>query len=124
MILKVLATLCALFHFYAFALESILWGRPKTNKVFATNPQDAETQRLLAFNQGFYNLFLALGIVLGLILQAQGNEIRGTTLIDYAMASAFGAGAVLYVSERKLLRAALGQALPSVLYFAFRFMPV
>lgn len=118
--LKIFAGFCAAFHIYAFCLESLLWGRPKTNKIFATNPQDAKTQRLLAFNQGFYNLFIAIALLIGIVLLSQGDEVRALTLLDYAMASAFGAGLVLFLSEKKLFRAAIAQALPSVLYFAVR----
>lgn len=118
--LNILVALSALFHIYAFCLESLLWGRPRTNKVFAVRPEDAKVQKLLAFNQGFYNLFLALALIIGLVLQSQGDIVRGTTLVDYGMASALGAGVVLFLSERRLFRAAIGQALPSVLYFAFR----
>lgn len=89
-------------------------------KTFRMTPQEAEAGKLLAFNQGFYNFFLSLAILIGLILSAQGDVVRGQVLIDYAMASAVGAGAVLLYSAPRLLRPAVLQALPGVMYFILR----
>ena len=56
----VFAVLAALMHLYIFWMESLRWERPETRKVFGTSPEQAATTRRLAYNQGFYNLFLAL----------------------------------------------------------------
>ena len=60
------AGLAGAIHIYIFVMESLLWGRPMTNKSFAMSAEMAEHNRLFAFNQGFYNLFLALTRVEGL----------------------------------------------------------
>ncbi len=58
----VFALLAALLHVYIFIMESITWTQPATWKRFGVTSQaDADTTRPLAYNQGFYNLFLAVG---------------------------------------------------------------
>jgi len=115
------AGLVALIHIYIFTLESLSWSKPATRRAFQMGIEQSEACRLLAFNQGFYNLFLALAIGIGLVALAFGEVLVGQTLISYAVASAFGAGLVLFLSHRRLARAAGFQALPSLLYFAIVF---
>ncbi len=47
--------LVALIHGYFMVLESFLWTTPTGLKVFGLSAADAETTRVLAFNQGLYN---------------------------------------------------------------------
>ena len=47
-------------HVYIFVLESLQWTAPRTRATFGTTLEEAEATKLLAFNQGFYNLFLAI----------------------------------------------------------------
>ncbi|MEI9907361.1 MAG: DUF1304 domain-containing protein [Actinomycetota bacterium] len=63
-----------IFHAYVFVLESISWTKPKTWKTFGLpNQEHADIIRPMALNQGFYNLFLALGAGVGLALLG-GNK--------------------------------------------------
>ena len=55
----VFAALAALVHVYIWVLESMLWTAPRTRAAFGTTEEEAATTKLLALNQGFYNLFLA-----------------------------------------------------------------
>ena len=65
-IVAVLAAAAALIHVWFFALESVLFSRPTVFRRFGLrSAEDAAIVRPMAFNQGFYNLFLALGIVVG-----------------------------------------------------------
>lgn len=118
-IADVLAALTALIHVYVFRLESLTWTSPATRKLFGTTAEQAEHSRLLAFNQGFYNLFFSIGILSGWALMALHHEVEGRTLVDFAMASAFGAGLVLFGSA-KLMRPALIQAGPPLIYAILR----
>lgn len=52
----------AFLHAYFFVLESLLWGRPRTNKTFGIDAATAQVSATLAKNQGVYNLFLAAGL--------------------------------------------------------------
>jgi putative membrane protein len=112
-----LATVAALIHVYIFWMESLTWGRPKTNRVFRVTPEAAEQNRLFAFNQGFYNLFLAIAAFAGLV--AGTESPIGLTLVVYSLASMVGASLVLIYSQPKLIRAALIQGLPPLLGLVF-----
>ena len=107
--------LSGLFHAYIFYLESLIWTKPRTWRTFGVPSQEAaEIIRPMAFNQGFYNLFLALEIVAGLI--ALGiNSTVGFTLLIAAALSISGAGIVLFYSVKTSRRAAIIQATPPLL---------
>lgn len=108
------ALLAALLHVLIFCMESLWFMQPKVHKRFgAATPADAEARRLFAFNQGFYNLFLALGIFVGLaMLHFGGNAVVGQTLVLFNCACMLGAGIVLFFSAgRQMLRAAVMQGI-------------
>src|SRR5512143_579895 len=75
------AAVAALFHVYVFALESLLWTTDRARRVFGTTPADAQTTRVLAYNQGFYNLFLAVEIAAGIGLYATHHTTSGAVLV-------------------------------------------
>jgi len=117
--LNAIAAIIAVIHVYIFFLESLLWSKPKTRAAFNMSEADSKTCQLFAFNQGFYNLFLSLAIGVGFFLLWRGHH-EGRLLIDYATASVFGAGIVLYCSNHKLWRAALMQSSPAFFYLCLR----
>ena len=77
----VLTGLAALFHVYVFYLESVAWTSPRGRAAFGMTAEEAQATKLLAFNQGFYNLFLALAIVVGTVLVAADTRAVGATLV-------------------------------------------
>lgn len=104
--------LAVVFHLYVFMLESLTWRTPKTWKTFSLpNQEHADIIAPMAFNQGFYNLFLALGAGAGLALLGINSTIA-LTLIVFAALSMVGAGAVLFFSVKTSRRAAIIQAGP------------
>lgn len=105
---SVLIGLAGLIHLYIWVLESLLWRRPSTWRTFGLRSQeDSDTVRPMAFNQGFYNLFLVVGVVLGLLFfWAWGDTVIGATLILFAAGSMVTAALVLILSSPKLARAA------------------
>ncbi|WP_329455153.1 DUF1304 domain-containing protein [Streptomyces sp. NBC_01497] len=111
----ILAMVAGVIHVYIFVLESLRWTDPRTRAVFGTTEEQADMNRQLAFNQGFYNLFLAVGAVLGAILVFAGRGTAGETLTTTATASMVLAGLVLLLSDRTKLRAALVQVLAPAL---------
>lgn len=114
----VLIFLSAIFHVYVFTLESITWRRPKTWKTFGLSSRDhADVIAPMAFNQGFYNLFLSLGALVGIALLGI-NATIGFTLMFYAALSMVGAGLVLFFSVKTSRRAAIIQAGPPLLGIA------
>ena len=73
------AVIAALIHVYFFVLESLWFMRPAVWGRFGIESDaDAEVTRSFAYNQGFYNLFLAAGVAIGLVLVAVGQAAAGT----------------------------------------------
>ncbi|MDP9997326.1 DUF1304 domain-containing protein [Pseudarthrobacter sulfonivorans] len=109
------AFLAAALHVYIFTMESFTWTRPATWKRFGLASQaDAETTKPLAYNQGFYNLFLAIGAVTGVGFVALGaggsaQQVVGWTLVFSCCGSMLLAAVVLALSGRKYLRPAVLQ---------------
>ena len=105
----VFAALAALLHVYIFYLESIVWTGAKARATFGVGESEAEITKPLAFNQGFYNLFLAIEIVLGIVFYAVGHEVVGATLVFVGAGSMVAAGLVLLLSDRSKAAAAIKQ---------------
>ena len=109
----ILVGLAAAIHVYVFVLESLTWTAPRTRAAFGIRSlAEAETTQLLAFNQGFYNLFLAIIATVGIVLAVVGAASAGYALVLAGAGSMAAAGVVLAVSRPALLRAALVQFLP------------
>ncbi|MBS1675349.1 MAG: DUF1304 domain-containing protein [Actinobacteria bacterium] len=107
----VFAGVAALIHVYIFVLESVRWTHPSTRRIFGTSAEDAQTTRPLAFNQGFYNLFLAAIVIIGMILQPTVSAPVGWSLMMAGVGSMLGAALVLILSDRTKVRAATVQGL-------------
>lgn len=106
----VFGSIAALLHVYIFVMESIRWTLPATWKVFGLkSQQEAEITKPLALNQGFYNLFLAIGAAAGVIFLAVGRDGAGYALAFLALGSMLAASLVLLVSNPKLARSAVIQ---------------
>jgi len=110
----ILIGISALIHVYIFALESVLWGRASTNKTFGMTAEGAAQNRLFAFNQGFYNLFLAIGAGAGIALEWAGKRDAGVALMAFSCLCMLAAAVVLIFSA-KLLKPAVVQGLPPLL---------
>jgi putative membrane protein len=109
----------ALLHVAFFLLESILWMRPAVHlRAFRVPTERAEAVRLFAFNQGFYNLFLAAEVGVGLGLLSAGHAAAGAALVAFACASMVGAALVLAASSPGSWRGAVLQGLPPALALA------
>jgi len=106
----VFAGIAALIHVVIFRLESIVWSQPATWKRFGLRSQaDADVVKPMALNQGFYNLFLAIGTIVGIVLAATGSVDVGRALVLFATLSMVAAASVLIISNAKLARAAVTQ---------------
>ncbi|HXH33303.1 MAG TPA: DUF1304 domain-containing protein [Plantibacter sp.] len=105
----ILVGIAALIHVYIFVLESLRWTEPATRKTFGTSELEAETTRGLAYNQGFYNLFLAVGAIVGIIFLVAGATGIGAALVFASAGSMLLASLVLVTSDRTKARAAVVQ---------------
>ncbi|GAA3705725.1 DUF1304 domain-containing protein [Terrabacter ginsenosidimutans] len=107
---SVFVGLAALLHVYIFWMESVGWTRPEVWRRFGVADQAAaEVTRPMAYNQGFYNLFLGLGAGLGLVLWWTGHDTAGSTLVLFCTGSMVLAATVLVTTGLRYLRAALTQ---------------
>ena len=108
---QVFAGLAALVHVYIWVLESVLWTSPSTRRTFGVrSAEEAETLRPMAYNQGFYNLFLAFGVLVGIVLTWVAEfRVAGIAVMLFACLSMLLAAVVLISSNRRMARAALMQ---------------
>ncbi|AYF99469.1 DUF1304 domain-containing protein [Protaetiibacter intestinalis] len=108
---EIFAGLAALVHVYIWMLESVLWNRESTRRTFGVrSAEDGDTLRGMAYNQGFYNLFLALGAFAGLGLSWTADfRSAGIAVMLFACLCMVLAAVVLLTSNRLLTRAALVQ---------------
>jgi putative membrane protein len=108
----VFAGLAALLHVYIWVMESITWRKPATWKRFGVASQEeAETQAMFAFNQGFYNLFLAITALFGILQVVGGYADVGWALVLSPCAMMLGAAAVLASCGKQYMRAAVTQGI-------------
>ncbi|MER7251154.1 DUF1304 domain-containing protein [Kribbella sp. NPDC000426] len=108
---QVFVVIAGVFHLFVFALESLLFRKPSTYRRFLVKDDtEMAAARPWAFNQGFYNLFLAIGALGGLIW---GGD-TGHAIALFACACMAGAGVVLVASDRRMVRAAATQAVPPI----------
>ncbi len=115
----VFAVLAAVLHIVFFVLESVLFRRRFAWQAFGVRSQaDAETIRDWALNQGFYNLFLGIGAIVGVLLSTSSvptTVAAGIGMVLLAMGSMLGAAIVLLVTKPALVRAVLIQGLAPLL---------
>ncbi len=111
----VLAGIAALIHVYIWVMESFAWTGARARATFGTTPDQAEATRELAFNQGFYNLFLAVVVAGGIVLVAAGQTGAGAALVLAGAGSMAAAGVVLLVSAPSKAASALKQLVPPLL---------
>ncbi|WP_156296342.1 DUF1304 domain-containing protein [Mycobacterium paragordonae] len=107
----IFAALAAVLHVYIFTMESLTWTSKRTRATFGTTAEEAETTKLLAFNQGFYNLFLAIVSGIGIAAMFTGHRDVGAALVFAGVGSMAAAAVVLLISARDKARAAVTQGL-------------
>ena len=113
------AVLAAALHVLIFWMESVAWEGPLARRTFGGTPEEARPHAFYAYNQGFYNLFLALEALLGVLLRAAGGpgpaSWAGTALALFGTGSMLAAALVLALRSPAHRGAALKQGtLPAV----------
>ena len=104
LVVWIFALVTAVVHILAFVWETLLFQRPSVHRgVFAIPTADVPPVRLWAFNVGFYNLFIAGGLIAGVIVWMNGNESVGRALVIYLCLFAFLAGIAIFASDRLAL---------------------
>jgi len=109
---SVLSIVAGLVHIAIFLAETVWWRRPEVWRAFRLPDQEAaDSAAFFAYNQGFYNLFLAVGALLGPVFLLTGYTTAGWTLYLFSCGSMVAAAVVLRVGGgARYTRAALAQA--------------
>lgn len=85
----ILVLLIGILHVWIMILEMYFWARPLGRKAFRLSPEQAESTKVLAMNQGLYNGFLAAGLIWGAF--SQMIHLQVFFLACVAIAGIFGA---------------------------------
>ena len=119
MITKLMVVLAGLLHVAIFAMESIFFMHESIySRFLITSTEQAQVVSLFAYNQGWYNLFLAIAALSGAIFTNTLPKNVGASLSIYACLSMLGAAIVLVLSSPELLRAAVIQGIFPLLALA------
>lgn len=113
----VLAIAAALIHVLIFKMESISWTSEKTLATFNMSPGQAANTKEMAF--GFYNLFLAIEIFLGVIIYYAASQAAGLSLMLFGTGSMLAAAALLFITSPDKRPAALKQGTTPLLAIIF-----
>jgi putative membrane protein len=105
----IFAGLAALLHVYIWVMESLTWTSGRTRATFGITEEEALATKELAFNQGFYNLFLAIVTFTGIVIGGTGRYGIGLALIFAGTGSMLAAAVVLLLSSPDKARAAITQ---------------
>ncbi|MHB8461507.1 MAG: DUF1304 domain-containing protein [Vulcanimicrobiaceae bacterium] len=108
MVASILVGLVALIHAYILILEVFLWETPRGQRAFGNTPVSAAATKTLAANQGLYNGFLALGLIVGFVIW-HDMPMTYFFLGCVIVAALFGA------ATTKIARILLVQGLPALL---------
>jgi putative membrane protein len=112
---SVLTMLVILIHVYIVVLEMALW-RTRGPKVFGITAEFARDSASLASNQGLYNGFLVVALVLGLTLR----EPFAAAFVFYGLGCVVAAGLWgAFTAGRRILYV---QALPAALALAAQWL--
>ncbi|NEG89351.1 DUF1304 domain-containing protein [Bifidobacterium aerophilum] len=121
----VFAMLAGLLHVLIFVLESFRWTDPKTMRTFSIDSaEEAEATKEMAYNQGFYNLFLGVMALAGAVTVLSGRHAVGITLMSAGTLSMTLAAVVLFTGSPDKRGAATKQFAFPALALAFLVLSV
>lgn len=112
----VCASLAAALHILVFVWESLVFRRPGVHRrIFSTPTEEVDAVRLWSFCVGFYNLFLAAGMITGVVLWAAGEEAVGRALVVYVCLFMVLSAIVLFVADRRAMSRPRGRGIGGVI---------
>ncbi|AJT41108.1 DUF1304 domain-containing protein [Psychromicrobium lacuslunae] len=123
----IFAILAGLIHCYFWFLESVRWRQPAAWQRFGVKNQDeADTLAEMAFNQGYYNLVIGIGSIVGAVLLFTGVPalmLFAAGLVVMACATMVVAAVILLISKPGFLVPVLIQGVaPIIALFGFFMM--
>lgn len=102
------AFLAAALHVFIFYIESFAWTT-RALSVFGMDRESAEATKEMAFNQGFYNFFLAIEAFAGIAIYYLASRPVGLTLAIFGVGSMLAAALLLFVTSPDKRSAAIKQ---------------
>ena len=102
------AFLAAALHVFIFYIESFAWTT-RALSVFGMDRESAEATKEMAFNQGFYNFFLAIEAFAGIAIYYLASRPVGLTLALFGTGSMLAAALLLFVTSPDKRSAAIKQ---------------
>lgn len=102
------AFLAATLHVVIFYIESFAWTT-RALSVFGMDRESAEATKEMAFNQGFYNLFLAIEAFAGMTVYFLASRPVGLTLVLFGVGSMLAAALLLFVTSPNKRSSAIKQ---------------
>ena len=107
---SLMIAIVGLLHLYFLVLEMFLWTKPAGLRAFGLTPEQAQSSKVLAMNQGLYNGFLGVGLLWSRFLRPD-FDVTIFFLACIIIAGLFGAA----TASRKILYV---QALPAIIALA------
>ena len=107
----IFAGLAALLHVYIWVMESLTWTSARTRATFGITEEEALATKELAFNQGFYNLFLAIVTIVGIVIGGFELYDAALALVFAGVGSMLAAAVVLLASSPDKARSAVTQGI-------------
>ena len=102
------AFLAAALHVFIFYIESFAWTT-RALSVFGMDRESAEVTKEMAFNQGFYNFFLAIEVFAGIAIYYLASRPVGLPLAIFGVGSMLAAALLLFVTSPDKRSAAIKQ---------------
>lgn len=109
LIAKLAIGLVALEHVYFIYLEMFAWTNERTRKIFGTTADFAQASKALAMNQGLYNGFLVVGLLLSLVHNESNGHRIAYLFLGFVLAAGIFGG---ITASRRILYV---QALPALI---------
>ena len=119
-----LFAVAALIHFYFFYVESFVIQKSAYAEKMKISQETHNAIKPWAYNQGFYNLCLALGTCWGLSYVLKKQVMLAGILTGFCGLSMIVAGVALWFSVPRLRKLALLQLVPPLLGFVFLFFHI
>lgn len=101
-------------------LEIFFHGDQRFHRIFLIRPDEVRAVRMWAMNVGAYNITFGIGIAVGLwLVNFSGTPASGSAIVVFCCACHVFLGFWLWVTEKRLLLSAIGQALFPLLTIVF-----
>ena len=112
-----LIVLVGIIHLWFCVFEMFFWQTSYTAKLFSTTREQLEETAVLASNQGVYNAFLGVGLLLTLVVDAKKSIFlaQNYLLICVIIAGVYGA----WTASKKIF---FFQALPAIVALICNFL--